>query len=77
MFDLVICKYKKSMVIHNTECPYWDQVSLNNTCYHVVAEISTIIIVLVYAIDAKPWNAMLTLKVLVATIDAQWEGMGM
>ena len=21
----------KSMVIHNTECPYWDQVSLNNT----------------------------------------------
>ena len=22
---------KKSMVIHDTECPYWDQVSLNNT----------------------------------------------
>ena len=21
----------KSMVIHDTECPYWDQVSLNNT----------------------------------------------
>ena len=26
-----ICKLKKSMVIHDTECPYWDQVSLNNT----------------------------------------------
>ena len=22
---------EKSMVIHDTECPYWDQVSLNNT----------------------------------------------
>ena len=21
----------KSMIIHDTECPYWDQVSLNNT----------------------------------------------
>ena len=21
----------KSMVLHDTECPYWDQVSLNNT----------------------------------------------
>ena len=21
----------KNMVIHDTECPYWDQVSLNNT----------------------------------------------
>ena len=29
--DLVICKFRKSMVIHDTECPYWDQVSLNNT----------------------------------------------
>ena len=27
----VICKVRKSMVIHDTECPYWDQVSLNNT----------------------------------------------
>ena len=26
-----ICKLKKSMIIHDTECPYWDQVSLNNT----------------------------------------------
>ena len=23
--------WEKSMVIHDTECPYWDQVSLNNT----------------------------------------------
>ena len=30
MSDLVICKFRKSMVIHDTECPYWDQVSLNN-----------------------------------------------
>ena len=28
---IVICKCRNSMVIHNTECPYWDQVSLNNT----------------------------------------------
>ena len=31
MSDLVICKFRKSMVVHDTECPYWDQVSLNNT----------------------------------------------
>ena len=31
MSHLVICKFRKSMVIHDTECPYWDQVSLNNT----------------------------------------------
>ena len=31
MSDLVICKFRKSMIIHDTECPYWDQVSLNNT----------------------------------------------
>ena len=29
--DLGICKFWKSMVIHDAECPYWDQVSLNNT----------------------------------------------
>ena len=29
MSDLVICKFRKSVVIHDTECPYWDQVSLN------------------------------------------------
>ena len=29
--DMVICKFRKCMVIHNTECPYWGQVSLNNT----------------------------------------------
>ena len=29
--NLVICKFRKSMIIHDTECPYWDQVSLNNT----------------------------------------------
>ena len=27
MSDLIICKFRKSMVIHDTECPYWDQVS--------------------------------------------------
>ena len=31
MSDLVVCKFRKSMVIHDTRCPYWDQVSLNNT----------------------------------------------
>ena len=31
MSDLVICKFRKSMVIHDAKCPYWDQVSLNNT----------------------------------------------
>ena len=30
MSDLVICKFRKSMVIHDTECPHWDQMSLNN-----------------------------------------------
>ena len=29
--DLVIGKFRQSMVIHDTECPYWDQVALNNT----------------------------------------------
>ena len=30
--DLVICKIIwKRMVIHDTECPYWNQVSLNNS----------------------------------------------
>ena len=31
MSDLVICKFRKSMVIYDAECAYWDQVSLNNT----------------------------------------------
>ena len=31
MSDLMISKFRKTMVIHDTECPYWDQVSLNNT----------------------------------------------
>ena len=31
MSDLVICKFRKSMVIHDAECPHWDQVSLDNT----------------------------------------------
>ena len=31
MSELVICKFRKSMVIHDTECPYCDKVSLNNT----------------------------------------------
>ena len=31
MSDLVICNFRKSMIIHDTECPCWDQVSLNNT----------------------------------------------
>ena len=31
MSCLVVCKFRKSMVIHDTECPYWDEVSLNNT----------------------------------------------
>ena len=29
MSDLVICKFRKSVVVQDTECPYWDQVSLN------------------------------------------------
>ena len=29
--DLVICRFRKSTVIHDTECRFWDQVSLNNT----------------------------------------------
>ena len=29
--DLAISKFRKSMVIHDAKCPYWDQVSLNNT----------------------------------------------
>ena len=29
--DLVMCKQKKSMVIHDTKCPHWNQVSLNNS----------------------------------------------
>ena len=28
--DLMIFKLRKSMVIHDTKCPCWDQVSLNN-----------------------------------------------
>ena len=31
MSDLVICKFRKSMVMYDTKCPYWDQVSLINT----------------------------------------------
>ena len=31
MSDLVNWEFRKSMVIHDTECPYWDQVPLNNT----------------------------------------------
>ena len=31
MSDPVICKLRKSMVIHDTKCPCRDQVSLNNT----------------------------------------------
>ena len=31
MSDVVIYKFRKSMIIHDTECSYWDQVSLNNT----------------------------------------------
>ena len=31
MFDLVIHKFLKSLVIHDTKCPHRDQVSLNNT----------------------------------------------
>ena len=26
MSDLVIYKFRKSMVMHDTECAYWDQV---------------------------------------------------
>ena len=33
MSDLVICKFIQSMVIHDTECPYWDQVSYNTNPY--------------------------------------------
>ena len=31
MSDLVICKFRKCVVIHDPERPYWDPVSLNNT----------------------------------------------
>ena len=31
MLDLMICKFSKGMVIHGIKCPYWDQMSLNNT----------------------------------------------
>ena len=31
MSYLLICKFRKSMVIHDTECTYWDQVSSHNT----------------------------------------------
>ena len=31
MFDLVFCNFRKSTVIHDTECPYLDQVSLSKT----------------------------------------------
>ena len=31
MSDQVICKFRKRMVLHDATCPYWDQVSLNNT----------------------------------------------
>ena len=30
MSDLVICKFRK-LFSHDTKCPYWDQVLLNNT----------------------------------------------
>ena len=29
--NLMIFKFRKSMVIHDTECPHWDQVLLNST----------------------------------------------
>ena len=28
--ELMICKFSRSIVIHDTECPYCDQLSLNN-----------------------------------------------
>ena len=31
MSDPVAWKFRKSMVIHDSECPYWEPVSLNNT----------------------------------------------
>ena len=31
MSDLLNWKFRKSMVTHETDCPHWDQVSLNNT----------------------------------------------
>ena len=30
---LVICSIEKGIIIHDAECPYLDQVSLNNTCF--------------------------------------------
>ena len=30
IYDLVICRHRKSMVIHDTECPYQDQELINN-----------------------------------------------
>ena len=36
MSDLVMCKFRKSMVIHDAEWFYWDQVSLNNTDWQLI-----------------------------------------
>ena len=30
IYDLVLCRHRKSMVIHDTECPYQDQELINN-----------------------------------------------
>ena len=61
----------KSVVIHGTECPYRDQVSLNNT--KLKLKLSAVCIIIFHCEFFCSFNEksyILTLKVLVATIDA-------
>ena len=41
MSDLVVCKFRQSMIIQDTECPYWDQASLNSTNLYIVTGLNT------------------------------------
>ena len=66
--DLVIWKFKKSMVIHDTECPYWDQVSSNNTnptlfLFHCVTLWLTLVLLL---------NLSVTLLLFLFRFDSFW-----
>ena len=46
----------KSMVIHDTECPYWDQVSLNNTNQSIKILFSRSVQFLLYLFPLKSHN---------------------
>ena len=39
MSDLLICMFIKRMVIHDTECPFWDKVSLTHSSLSSLASI--------------------------------------